>query len=214
MPRKALSTRRAESGVTLVELLVMTLIISILVALTLQGMPMLQDRKNQVVCTSNLRNISAAISAYSANNDGNMPANNAKTTWWKEIYPAYCSSKAIFACPADRTGFADPADAVKGKQSYGPLGWDAGSNSASAFNKKVSTFDSPARSVVLAEYFSKNRSVDGGNAWNYPGTVASATYAHALKTRTSLLFLDGHVTRETEDEIRAKIKTKDLFNSF
>lgn len=199
---------------TLVEILVVTVILSILVALTLQSVPMLQERKNQVVCAANLRGISAAISAYSANNDGYLPSNNSKTTWWKEIYPDYCSSKAVFSCPADRTGFTDPADIGNGKQSYGPLGWDGANDGKSAFNKRMATFSNPMRSVVLAEYFSTNRSVTGSRAWNYPGTVASATYPHYNQTKTALLFLDGHVSFESEADIRAKIAAKELFNSF
>jgi prepilin-type processing-associated H-X9-DG protein len=178
------------------------------------SLPAVMEQKNRTVCASNLRNISAAISAYSASNDGNMPANNSSTSWWKELYPNYCSSKAIFSCPLDKTGFTDPANVVKGKLSYGPLGWDSSSNSASAFNKKAAMLTSPAQSVVLAEYFSKNRAVDAMNAWNYPGTVANATYAHQGNTKTALLFLDGHVTNESEVDIREKIKTKDIINSF
>jgi len=206
--------RSRESGLTLIEVFVSVGIILILATMALTGLPAVTDQRNRVVCMSNLRNISAAISAYSASNDGNMPPNNSKTSWWKELYPNYCSSKAIFACPADRTGFTKPEDIIKGKLSYGPLGWDSASNSKSAFNKKVSRFTNPTQSVILAEYFSKNRAVDNMNAWNYPGTVANTTYPHQGSTKTLLLFLDGHVTSETEDDIREKIRIKEIINSF
>jgi prepilin-type N-terminal cleavage/methylation domain-containing protein len=201
-------------GFTLVEVLVATVIVSILMMLTLRSLSTLMDQKNRVVCASNLRNIFVAISAYGVSNDGNMPSNNSKTSWWKEIYPAYCSSKAVFACPADRTGYADPADGDKGKLSYGPLGWDSASDSSSAFNKKLSSFASPAKSIVLAEYFSAKRLVSGISTWQYPGTVANATYPHYAKTKTSLLFLDGHIECESEAEIREKLQNKEIINSF
>ena len=215
MPFEQASSRRSrESAFTIVELLVVTVIIMILMTLVLRFLPVLRDQSNRAVCTANLRSLSVAISAYSSGNSGAMPSNNSKTSWWKEIYPDYCSTKSVFACPEDRTGFTDPEDIEKGKLSYGPLGWDGGTKSASAFNKQISTFTSPERSIVLSEYFSTNRSVDAMRAWNYPGTVGNAAYPHHMKTKASILFLDGHIECVSEADIRERIKDKEIINSF
>jgi prepilin-type N-terminal cleavage/methylation domain-containing protein len=66
-------SRRAFSGFTLVELLVVIGIIAVLIAVLLPALARARDAAKRVVCLSNMRQLSQAIYNYGAQNKGFIP---------------------------------------------------------------------------------------------------------------------------------------------
>jgi len=84
---------RKSEGFTLVELMVVVLIIGILVAIAIPVFNAAKSNAQKRSCYANQRTIEGAAQTYSADNDGNMPANVGV------LSPAYI--KVAPGCPAD-----------------------------------------------------------------------------------------------------------------
>ena len=68
--------RRRRTGFTLIELLVVIAVIMLLAALSLPVLSRAQRQSRRAQCTSNLRQIGAAIFTYAASNDGFYPTHS------------------------------------------------------------------------------------------------------------------------------------------
>ena len=68
------SYSRRREGFTLIELLIVIAIIAVLAALLLPALERARNMAYRVVCTSNLRRVALAITAYTADNNGFYPA--------------------------------------------------------------------------------------------------------------------------------------------
>lgn len=74
---------------SLIELLVVIGIISILMSLLLPALKGARDVAKQLVCSSNLRQLSTAMNAYSSNSEGCLPYAKVKvsnTNAWNNIW--------------------------------------------------------------------------------------------------------------------------------
>ncbi len=111
IPRHAtLDTRHAF---TLVELLVVIAIIAVLAALAVPLYQRIAESGRATACGGNLRQLGIALSAYLGDNNMTMPALRAGRSSLADDVPVidntldrYVQEKRVFACPADRTGFA------------------------------------------------------------------------------------------------------------
>jgi len=107
---KGSECRLKRNGFTLIELLVVVAIIAVLVAILLPSLSRARNTARAVVCKSNMRNLSLALSYY-ANEGGYYPANSEPmaSTWvqWleaaKAVPPGTYKSKptvsGILLCP-------------------------------------------------------------------------------------------------------------------
>lgn len=65
--------RKNPTGFTLIELLVVISIIALLIAILLPALGAARESAKRIQCLANLRQLSTAAIAYSADNDGSMP---------------------------------------------------------------------------------------------------------------------------------------------
>ena len=83
---------------TLIELLVVVAVVAILLALLLPAFFSARAKARQATCTSQLRQIGMALSAYQQDNDDLFCPH------LQSLAPAYVSTTALFLCPQDRFG--------------------------------------------------------------------------------------------------------------
>ncbi len=105
MRRDALTARR---GFTLIELLCVIAIIGILSGLLLSAMGSFSEKGDGVKCSSNLRQIGAAVHAYVGEHDGEFPEIEPNPN--KPIYPPENQAKGLLETLA-KNGLTD--DSVK-----------------------------------------------------------------------------------------------------
>ena len=105
--------RHFSSAFTLAELLVVIAIIAILSALAYPAYQRVTESGRATACTSNLRQLGIALSLYLAENNNTMPTLKTARASLADDVPVidntldkYVSAKGVFACQADKGGFA------------------------------------------------------------------------------------------------------------
>jgi prepilin-type N-terminal cleavage/methylation domain-containing protein len=88
-------------GFTYIELLVALGIISILVALFMPVIGKSRASAQSVYCLSQLRQISAGLFQYAADNDRRFPDPFALQTSWEQLLRPYLQGSETFHCPGD-----------------------------------------------------------------------------------------------------------------
>lgn len=104
---------RHSPAFTLAELLVVIAIVAILAALGYPAYHRVTESGRATACTSNLRQLGVALSLYLAEHDNTMPTLKTARASLADDVPVidntldkYAGAKGVFACPADKTGFA------------------------------------------------------------------------------------------------------------
>ena len=112
-PRAAARPADFRPAFTLVELLVVIAVIAILAALAYPAYQRVIQSGRATACTANLRQLGAALALYLGENNNTMPVLKTARPSLAEDVPVidntldkYAPSKGVFACPADRQGFA------------------------------------------------------------------------------------------------------------
>lgn len=113
---------------SLIELLVVVVILAILMGLLLPTMVSAREYARRSVCTSNMRQIGAAIQMYAQINGGAAPLEpNMGNTLWSGrrmsigyLYPYLNNNVDVFFCPSQLSFKID--DPVSGKQSFDVTG--------------------------------------------------------------------------------------------
>ena len=98
---------------TLVELLVVIAVIAVLAALAFPAFQRVTESGRATACTSNLRQLGVALSVYLGENNNTMPTLKTARAALTDDVPVidntldkYAPAKGVFACPADKGGFA------------------------------------------------------------------------------------------------------------
>ena len=101
-------SRRAGRAFTLMELIVVVAVIAVLAAILLPVFQRVLGSGRATACVSNLRQLSAALNMYLADNNNTMPVLKAGREKLIDDVPVidntldkYTPDKAVFACPAD-----------------------------------------------------------------------------------------------------------------
>ena len=104
---------RHSPAFTLAELLVVIAIVAVLAALAYPAYQRVLESGRATACTSNLRQLGMALSLYLGENNNTMPTLKTARASLADDVPVidntlnkYAPNKAVFACPADRQGFA------------------------------------------------------------------------------------------------------------
>jgi len=92
-------TARHCAAFSLIELLVSLAIIAVLAALSFVSYPLVMEKTRSTACTSNLRQMGAALHAYVADHEQRMP--NVIDQNFREILEPYADRGNIFMCPSD-----------------------------------------------------------------------------------------------------------------
>ena len=111
--RHSSSVIRHSPGFTLAEMLVVLAIVAILAALAYPAYQRVIESGRATACTSNLRQLGMALSLYLGENNNTMPTLKTARASLADDVPVidntlnkYAPAKAVFACPADKAGFA------------------------------------------------------------------------------------------------------------
>ena len=104
---------KTRGAFTLVELLVVIAVIAIIAALAFPAFQRVIESGRATACTSNLRQLGVALAVYLGEHDNIMPTLKTARAALTDDVPVidntldkYAPAKAVFACPADRNGFA------------------------------------------------------------------------------------------------------------
>ena len=102
-----------QRAFTLVELLVVIAVIAVLAALAFPAFQRVVESGRATACTSNLRQLGAALAVYLGEHENIMPVLKTGRAALTDDVPVidntldkYAPAKGVFACPADRAGFA------------------------------------------------------------------------------------------------------------
>ena len=107
------SVIRHSSAFTLTELLVVIGVVAVLAALAYPAFQRVIEAGRATACTSNLRQLGTALALYLGENNNTMPTLKTARASLADDVPVidntldrYAPAKGVFACPADKGGFA------------------------------------------------------------------------------------------------------------
>jgi len=215
-------SRHIRHGFTLVELLTAIAIISILCALSIPLASKLRESTRASQCASNLRQLAQGTLLFASENGGTFPPGY---IWDREIAPYLSISLAsqpsetplslIFICPVDSRGRASrPRSYVASAQNVSNAtlaGCGIFSRNASTSSLRLSQLVVPARTILLAEYFtggwsastqfaSAYATVDGWMGLAAAPKLENGKYYHGSSGQ-NYAFADGHVECLTPDKV-------------
>jgi prepilin-type N-terminal cleavage/methylation domain-containing protein/prepilin-type processing-associated H-X9-DG protein len=205
----------SHRGFTLTELLVVITILVVLLGLLLPAIGMVRDSARTVSCLSNMRQIGLAISNYSNENDGFMPAvvapwDNNKV-YDTRLCEAYELPAKLWRCPMDHrvlpAGEAHRSYAINHFRNDDVTQNDGWCQRFAPYQTlAISQFQSPSESILLSDFFTDVAATGFTGSLNYfgkgpfscvDGYIAKAgipdfgsKYYH--RSKINYLFADGH----------------------
>ncbi len=204
MKTKRFLLRSGTKAVTIMEICVVVLIISVLAILLFPLVKGAAERSRAVACTQNLRQISSLLHGLIGDTrgklylfrDGNIEG---KLRWYNQL-KAYANlpeleAKKLFGCPSMKRD--DVSDwYCYGLRTGGSPGKretlkDAAGKTAGVYALYVTAVQEPAKFLMMAD------TIGSGGKQTFriipPGLYSNAGIQIRHMERTNVLFLDGHV---------------------
>ena len=213
-----------RQGFSLIELLVVTAIISLLVSIIIPSLSQARRLAEKVVCLGNLHNIGIAAMNYTTNYSGYIPRGN-DLIWFNAFLPYVGGNKQvadyryvkIYRCPSfpieeQTVCYVDSSWSFDGRSD--PVGFEVNEPTS------VSTFDYPDQTIYISENDDgwwrqiitgpNDPNIDRQDVWN-PGHLPDSsstdiTYGRRVSPNRHLAgcncaFLDGHATWVAADDM-------------
>ncbi len=158
----SVSRNAARSGFTLIELLVVIAIIAILAAILFPVFAQAREKARAIACLSDTKQLALGITQYEQDFDEKCPNGvnpyGGGQGWAGQIYP-YVKSTGVFLCPDDPailsgaggTVFHPASYAYNSQVSIPAPNQSAGCASPGEDSLSIAAYNSPARTVLLAE---------------------------------------------------------------
>ena len=195
--------RRIKNSFTLIEILVVTAIISILASMLLPALQKAREKARQGVCISNLKQIGLAITMYVQDNGDYLPpgAVSGVGYWHSNFISPYLGGwktelqqNKIYTCPSDRLAWEG---GVGEQPSYGWnyywLGYET------TFRYKIHQVRKPHETIMVAD--SAHTSEGNANSFiiHCKALVPSLPGIYPRHGNgANILWVDGHVSFRTD----------------
>jgi len=222
--------RASTKGFTLVELLVVITIIVVLAALTTVGIAKIRSAARGATCTSNLRQIGAAMLSYASDNNSQLPPLEDRTgsgdsllgIWPKIIadggyLPRVTNSKGILSCGAGAWACSDCTVVQTNYQGYGVAeGTVMKVKKSSEPDAKASTLlqiPNPERTWLVGDVANQAPDLKTGwyATWANPSRWGARTPAARHSKKVNVCMVDGHVESLTLKELQAPDKNYTMY---
>lgn len=191
--------RSPQGGLTLSELLITLAIIAVVVLFSLPIIGRVSERSLEAKCVQNMRQLGSAFHAYVADKNGTFPKQiqnlepiTSSASWAGQLFP-YAGSYLIMSCPLKKATERNPASTYL-YNGYialykNPRGFDA---------VRVTQSKEPSKDVIMVDHY-------GTRGWSHaegtPHSELPQWFPHPLerdpvkklRSRRSVLFVDGHV---------------------
>jgi prepilin-type N-terminal cleavage/methylation domain-containing protein/prepilin-type processing-associated H-X9-DG protein len=175
--RHSSSVIRPSPAFTLAELLVVIAIVAMLAALAYPAYQRVLESGRATACTGNLRQLGAALSLYLGEHENMMPVLKTGRASVGDDVPVidntllkYAPAPGVFACPADKAGFA-----VKTGTSYS---WNV-------------TLNGQALAALNFLGFTEEHS-------HIPVIMDKEGFHPYLDDKINILYADGHATKDVK----------------
>ena len=200
----------AKAGFTLIELLVVIAIIAILAAILFPVFQSVRENARRTACTSNLKQMSLAITQYTQDSDERMPniadgaPGDTKPGGWiyytgyntanlkyqpdqGSLYP-FIKSKGVYVCPDDSTA-QTTGDTYAISSCVASAARDTSPGGYLRLGKNIAQFDNPSGMLLFCEEYSSNGSSTNDGYFN----GSSPDHVNVRHKGGSVVaFVDGH----------------------
>ncbi len=210
-----LKSRLKLSAFTLTELLVVIVIIAILAGLLLPAMARVKDSANGTKCASNLRQIGAAMLAYTGDNNGCFPESGAtipyntvdpttKLNGWTQQLEKYLPTNggqnlSIFQCPTSSQLYPTNKNYSYFNGSHAALyDYSQAAPSPGAFAPlRVALIKFPTKHILAGDICSDGlfTATDADKDDYTQNPAFSGNLAKMHNSRANILLADGHVAK-------------------
>lgn len=223
--------RATSRGMTLVEILVVITIIVVLAALTTVGVTRIRSAARGATCTSNLRQLGAAMISYATDKNGQLPPLhdfNGENDRFQGIWPANIADGGYLPRVRDKSGnmstgagvWACP-DCTVVDGNYNGYGVAEGSVMNNAYSSRpgsgsmrISAIPRPERTWLVGDALQRPGNLKTGwyAIWANPADWASSSGPAARHGgKVNVCMVDGHVESLTMKELRSPGKNYTMF---